>query len=295
MGEAKRRGSLEQRILQARAGGAGIRKLRPEAQVGIAPDNRFCAVAGDGSPRDPAHAIFPILRQHSDKKTHDFVGTGFFVAKCGIFVTARHVLKMVQDDDPRGPFALGIIQLLADGTYVERPVRKIIWSNSADIGIGVCAEMKSPSTDQVLDNPILRMTTRDPSVEEPVFTFAYPDTVVEQHANSTALHTNPHFYEGKIEEHFPERRDSSLLTWPCFQTNMHLHGGASGGPVFDSTGAVFGINTSSMAPWTDVSYVSKIREALGLKIDEIIIEPSSEAGEYFLYEIARMGFASLIE
>jgi hypothetical protein len=256
----------------------------------VAPDGKFVTVSGDGTPQEPSHAVCAVMRQHADQKTIDFVGTGFFAAKGGLFITARHVLSTVYETDGGGPFALGIIQFTPDGGGVERPVRRVVLSDESDTGIGVSAEMTSPARGK-LDNPILRLSTRDPARGEAVFTYAYPDTVTVARDALTELHINPHFYEGQIEEHFPEGRDASLLTWPCFQTSIHLHGGSSGGPVFDSTGAVFGINTASMAPYTDVSYVSKVRDALDLPIDGISIGEGAAPGAYSLRALAETGFA----
>jgi hypothetical protein len=269
MGQAKQRGTYSERLAAAtRTNGAP--RLRAEAQTGIAPDSKFMAVTHDGRPQDLSHAVCAVVRQHADKKTIEFVGTGFFAAKGGLFITARHVLNTVCDDDPRGPFVLGIIQFIPGSGFVERPVSRAAVSNQSDIGIGVSAEMTSPTRGR-LDNPVLRLSTRDPAVGEAVFTYAYPDTVTVPSGGLTQLHINPHFYEGKIEEHFPDRRDASVLTWPCFQTSIHLHGGSSGGPVFDSSGAVFGVNTASMTPYTDVSYVTKVRDAVDLVLDWISV------------------------
>ncbi|WP_186151551.1 S1 family peptidase [Burkholderia gladioli] len=289
MGEAKQRGTRAERVAAATRRD-DLPRIRAEAQIGVAPNGKYSSVSGDGNPQDLSHAVCAVVRQHADKRTIDFVGTGFFVAKSGLFVTARHVLDTVREDDPRGPFGLGIIQFIPGSGFVERPVRSCIVNNHSDIGIGVSAEMTSPTGGR-LDNPVLHLSTRDPAIGEPVFTYAYPDTVTVPCDDITELHINPHFYEGKIEEHFPVRRDASRLTWPCFQTSIHLHGGSSGGPVFDSTGAVFGVNTASMAPYTDVSYVTKVRDALELVIDGISVGEGAEPTSHSLRELAKMGFA----
>ena len=268
----------------------GLPKIRQETQTGVAPEWKFVTMSGEGKKQDLSHAVCAVVRQYADKKTIELVGTGFFVAKGGIFITARHVLNTALDDDPRGPFGLGIIQFIPNSGFVERPVRRCIVSNAADIGFGIAAEMTSPTRGK-LENPVLRLSTRDPKVGEPVFTYAYPDTVMVHREKLTELHLNPHFYEGKIEEHFPDKRDASILTWPCFQTSMHLNGGSSGGPAFDSTGAVFGINTASMAPYTDVSYVTKVKEALNLAIDDVRIGVDATPSVYSLRELAKLGFA----
>lgn len=267
-------------------------KIRQTAQVGKSPDERFFTITADGEIQDPGLAIAPIIRQHPDKKTFDLIGTGFFVAKGGIFITARHVLEAVREVHPNGEFGLGLIQQIQGNAFVERPIIRMILNNSVDIGIGICAPMSSPSRGE-LDNPIVRLSTRDPEIGEHVFTYAYPDTIIEAAGNKSAVYLNPHFYEGRIVDHFPIKRDSAVLTWPCFQTSMHLHGGSSGGPVFDSSGAVFGINTTSLQPDTNISYVTKVRDALGLFIGDLRIGSDTDPGSYSIYELALRGFASV--
>jgi hypothetical protein len=268
------------------------RKTRAEALKGVADESLFLTTTGNGSVVDPSGVVFPILRQFPDKRV-ELAGTGFFVAKGGIFITARHVAELILDANRQPTYGLGIIQLMPGGVFVERPVRKVILNDHVDIAIGVCAEMKSQSNGEILDNRILQLTARDPAVGENVFTYAYPDTVTVPNSSRTEVHVNPHYYQGKIEEHFPVKRDSIVLTWPCFQTSMHLHGGASGGPVFDSRGRVFGINTMSMDPHTDISYVTKVSEALSLVIDGIIIPPATAPAQYSLAQLAELGFASV--
>lgn len=289
MGEANRRGTYAARVAAAQRR-QKLPRTRAEALVGVAPEGKFVAMSDDGAPQDLLHAVCAIVRQHADKKTVDFVGTGFFAAKGGVFITARHVLRAALEEGAGGPYGLGVIQFVPGAGFIERPVRRVVLNNHSDVGIGVSAQMTRP-TGVTLDNPILRLSPRDPAIGEPVFTYAYPDTVTVARDALTEVHINPHFYEGQIVEHFPERRDASVLTWPCFQTSIHLHGGSSGGPVFDSTGAVFGINTTSIAPYTDTSYVSKVRDALDLVIDEISIGENAAPSAYSLRELARRGFA----
>jgi hypothetical protein len=64
-------------------------------------------------------------------------------------------------------------------------------------------------------------------------------------------------FEGRITKHYPERRDSSGITWPCYETDMEIKSGASGGPVIlsGSGGVVFAVNCRSIQPHV-VSYVS---------------------------------------
>lgn len=246
-------------------------KKRQAAQPGIAPEGTYGAINQKGQLVDPAYAIFPILRQHKDVSKKEIVGTGFFVADGGIFITAKHVLESAYEKGPDAPYFLGIIQFMFDGKFTERALRQICWSNSADIGLGVCQEAKHNVTGALLENPKIRIGLRQPKVGEKISTYAYPDSTAEHLGDRTAIHTFPHFYDGQIVEDFPVGRDSAQLSWPCFQTSMHIHGGASGGPVFDSSGMAIGINTASWDPDTDISYVTKIQAALALPINNVIL------------------------
>lgn len=264
-------------------------KGRPIALNGVADPFYFNTKGDDGISKDPSLAIFPILRQYPDK-TLELVGTGFFVATNGIFITARHVLETILNDKGKQAFGLGILQFLGDDNYLQRPIKQVVWSDSVDIAIGICAEMKSP-TRGILRNPIVSITTKDVEVDAPIFTYAYPDTSIGFAKKRQSIHINPHFYQGSIVEHFPERRDSAVITWPCYQTSMHIHGGASGGPVFGPNGKAFGINTSSLDPDTGTSYVTKINAALSLALTNLIIPPAKEPTPISLQELGRLGFA----
>jgi hypothetical protein len=69
----------------------------PPALPGEAAPDRYGGRTGDGLPADLGYAVFPIVRYVEHGKI-DLLGTGFFIATCGVFVTARHVLKAPFDD-----------------------------------------------------------------------------------------------------------------------------------------------------------------------------------------------------
>lgn len=265
----------------------GEAKRRKAAQAGIAPEGSYLASNGDGKFVDLSYAIFPILRQHSDVTKLEIVGTGFFVADPGVFITARHVFETAQESGPGAPYALGMIQFTPGGKFYDRAIRQLVVSESSDIAVGVCQEAKHNGNGAVLRNPRLRLSLRDLEEGEDIVSYAYPDSVTEHLGDKTAVHTNPHFYAGKIVKHYPEKRDSAMMNWPCFQTSMHIHGGASGGPVFDPTGSVFGINTLSLEPQTDVSYVTKIEAALAIVVNDVIVGDAPPRA-YTLEEILRI-------
>jgi hypothetical protein len=72
------------------------------------------------------------------------------------------------------------------------------------------------------------------------------------------------YYEDRIEEYLPAGRDRVMLPGPCWRTSMTIHGGASGGPVFDERGRVFAINStgfgyvSSIVPVFEVAFKAQL-------------------------------------
>jgi hypothetical protein len=90
-------------------------------------------------------------------------------------------------------------------------------------------------------------------------TYAYPRFSNTQDDDSQKVEFNSSYYAGYIREYLPKGRDRILLPGPCYQTCIHIHAGASGGPVFGSHGLAFGIN-STRIDGTDISYVSRISE-----------------------------------
>lgn len=74
---------------------------------------------------------------------------------------------------------------------------------------------------------------------------------------------------GEIIEHLPG--GTPMLRNSCYQTNLSVRGGASGGPVIDQkTGHVIGINSTSfnLSEPPEISFISDIREIFKIPIVE---------------------------
>lgn len=46
---------------------------------------------------------------------------------------------------------------------------------------------------------------------------------------------------GIVTDVFPEKRDSSLLSFPSYDVEAHFIGGMSGGPIFNEAGELCGL------------------------------------------------------
>jgi len=72
--------------------------------------------------------------------------------------------------------------------------------------------------------------------------------------------------------------------------SMHIQGGASGGPVVNSKGNVFGINSTGCDVIGDLepySFITPIVHALELQID------GNDGNKYSLQDLVRLNFISL--
>lgn len=255
--------------------------------IGEAPPGRYSAHAGDGTKADPAHAIFPIVTQQNDG-LFVAIGTGFFVAENGIFITAAHVIDTVLDEsgNPAGPF--GIIQFLPGDNYYVRPIHRTTKHRVADVAVGVATPMHHKVTGAPMPNKILTLSSNPPRVGSPVSTYAYPKTEI-QPGKPQVVRFEPGFFDGFLLEHHPQGRDSVVLPGPCFRTSMVMHGGASGGPVIGPNGAVFAVNSTGFDN-EKLSYVSCISEVLELAIPDVVLLGSPAPRTTTLRELNARGF-----
>lgn len=190
-------------------------------------------------------------------------GTGFFVADCGLFLTAAHVF----DGGPE-PEAFFVPHFLEDGTLLQRPVARVYPHSRADIAVGLVKPMHHVETRERLWNPVVALTADVPSVGEVIFCFAYPlTTVVSNDQGLTAALLNPFWTDGVLEAHFPNGRDRVVHPAHCVQTSLTAYGGSSGAPVMDSSGRAFAVVVSSLEETP--TYAVPVAEALTLEIPAI--------------------------
>lgn len=158
----------------------------------------------------------------------------------------------------------------------------------ADVAVGVAAQMIHNQDGTLLMNQILTLSTVAPELNARIVTYAYPKYASASVNNAQYMNLVPTFYDGELVECLPSWRDRVLLPGPCYRTNIIIHHGASGGPVFSRRGAVFGVNSTGF-DGTDCSYVSRINEILTLTIDGVAI-PGESPRSAQIIELARAGF-----
>lgn len=149
-----------------------------------------------------SEAVFPIVKLESEGQFR-LIGTGFFIAENGVFATAKHVLMDVFDEGDRQTHPISFIQFLPDNRYILRPVLRCTSNTIADVSVGVAAPGHHNTTGAPLPNKIVTLTVVPPIPGARVATYGYPKTV----ARESELHFFPAFYDGLMEEHFPDGRD----------------------------------------------------------------------------------------
>jgi Trypsin-like peptidase domain len=239
---------------------------------------------GDGKVVDPSMAIFPILKQTKDGNFH-LIGTGFFITDNGLFATAKHVLLDVLDANKVQTHPIFLVQFLDNG-YVIRPILRCTSHELADISIGIAVPMNNNISGNPLKNKLLELTQSVPDVGEVVCTYAYPKSVIIP----GEMHFYTDFFEGAIQKVYPNGRDKIMMPGPCAQTSIYIHGGASGGPVFDSSGKVFGVNSTGFEN-EGLSFVTLIRTIENLQLEDVFI-PGNNTGKVSVRELVESSFIS---
>jgi len=236
---------------------------------GTAKRGKFKSKNKRGDNENLQHVVFPILRQEKDGK-FNLVGTGFFICDNGIFISAKHVFTDVIDDNGQCIKPLVIFHFLPDNIYIIRSIERSIVNNRADVGVGILKPLIHKKTKQPLKNNILTLTTKAPEIGEEVVTYAYPNILIDNKNSKQDIHFYPDYYDGTLVKYYANGRDKTFLPNPCYQTNMVIHGGASGGPVFGLKGKVFGVNSTGFFN-DNISFVSRINEILNIQIYPVTI------------------------
>lgn len=220
--------------------------------------------------------VFPIIKvlyYPDETEVHRLVGTGFFFDSDRIFLSARHVFQgreSALDREDAREFALYCVHAVnLERKMVARhiDVESIRTRHDTDIATGRVLTKQFGAGDVLITEEELTHTAHfnyasaeHVPVGTRIWTVAHHLTTVSRPADgSVNINSTSEFFGGTVREHHPEQRDSVMLPWPCYRTDMNSRGGASGGPVFisGSSGVVFAINCTG---WSGdaMSYVTSL-------------------------------------
>jgi len=198
------------------------------------------AMDGDGQRVDPRAGAVPIMRELS-KGRLQIVGTGFYITRYGLFMSAHHVVATLVDE---GKARLGVgyvCHVNEDRTVHLRRIRRAGFCHQADLAVGQADNY----VDQYPQNPLVNMraplTARVPEPGSRVVTCAYPENKVldfTEEGDTPVIASD--YFEGKFLTSVVNS-EHPCMPYPYFETTIGLKGGASGGPVF-SKGQVVGVN-----------------------------------------------------
>ena len=227
------------------------------------------------------------------------IGSGVFVSD-RLIMTARHVVQGYWDiyNDPKigmdrpgkkmADFEMFAVQApgnsAAPALWAASKISPCPYSDLALISV-------VPVDDLAKAQPPLgplRMNILSPVKGEKIAAFGYASTsVLTETAQQVKFQLNPSTSMGTVTEVYPEKRDSSLLSFPSYEVEAHFIGGMSGGPIFNQAGELCGLICSGYddAP---VAYGVVLWPMVGIRIDHHIPGVISEP-PYTIIELARAG------
>lgn len=141
----------------------------------------YIAKTGKGEKSDLNFAIFPILKQVDGESL--FIGTAFFITNTGIFVTAKHVINDVLNEEGKQKYPIVGLQLLPDNKYIIRQVLRCHSNTKSDVVVGVLAQPKDKITGKPLLNKLLVITLIEPKQGSRIVTYAYPGSTTNIDGN----------------------------------------------------------------------------------------------------------------
>ncbi len=251
---------------------------------GSAPDGEFSIL--NSFSQNKTDAVFPIISKNNNGEV-TVLGTGFFISRTGIFVTARHVFENMPEDE-----IIYLIQLVGAKEIIERPIITKWMSLKSDICIGLAAPMQDDSGNHLL-NTRCRLSTKKPVINDSVYTYSFPKSEAENSYDASIIKFNPDFFKGEILQLYPDGRDKTM-NWPCYETNIHIYAGSSGGPVFNENDNVIGVNCSSIEPYVDASFITGVRDIIRGCVH--YIDPSTNiARDIPILELDKQWFTHIVD
>ena len=209
------------------------------------------------------------MAEHLGGQSWRFAGTGFYVAAEGICITAAHnFLRPGHTFPPRPQDVVKspvMIRLLPDGENRFRiemvQVRRILMKSDR-LDIAICeAATSGPKPKR------LRLSSTWPVEGDLVHCYSCPNTAGNIDNITGKLMIGHKNYTGRVTACFPNGRDRTFLPSACFEIEMEAPGGTSGGPVFNSTGQVIGVVSTSMTGSPPLAWATPIAPILDLTFD----------------------------
>lgn len=248
----------------------------------------FLSTDGDKNPIPPQSGIFPLLRE-IEPGTLVVSGTGFYVTRYGLFLSAYHVLAEALENG-QAIYALHVVDGVAQA-HMRRAIRFSSLQQS-DMALGELDNFVEKYPDDSLMNRRATLTTIRPAAGNYAATFAYPENARLDFRSGAPPSIRGDYFDGAILR-LVGVDERPFLRRPHFETSIRIRGGASGGPVFDDLGRVFGVNSrgwdfdGSEEQGNELSSIIPIDEAFELGLANLRIPRNS--WEWEQIPVSRMG------
>ncbi|MDA0733220.1 MAG: serine protease [Chloroflexi bacterium] len=202
------------------------------------------------------------------------VGTGFYISRYGLFMSAKHVLETLINES-KANLDVGYVCHRGVGNTIHlRRIRRVSFLNPQDIAVGQADNYVEQFPKDPLRNMRVKLTTDLPLPGDSVITYAYPQNEILDFTRTDAVPVIAgDYFQGEFIRSV-DKSDHPFMQYPYFETTIKLRSGASGGPVFDSKGRVIGINCRG---WdfgvedegTELSSMVPVSAALDLKCEPL--------------------------
>lgn len=218
----------------------------------------------------------------------------------GLYLTAAHVmqdfLSNFGDTNKHGNFTVWLVHL-HKGPLMEIWALDKFWlPGNTDIAVLHAI----PYTEETTKLPGVNTVGIDlepPAIGSRVFAFGFHSTKGQVSFNDKGrmklgIWGEPAVAVGEIRDIHPQRRDASLLNFPCFQINARFDGGMSGGPIFSDKGNLCGIVVTNYAlhekDEESISYGATLWPIMAAPLN-IDIRTGLPCENYCLIELAKQG------
>jgi hypothetical protein len=268
---------------------------------GTATDGTWRIVTSDRDESNGRQAICAIVKRLcsssmslSGTDDGELIGTGFYLVPNGGFATAKHVALEAIEAINQDQNSVGLIYLLSNGLLVFRPVWRFFLHPTADLSFGVPHELYDNKTGHSYRAKVLTLDRKAPPVGGRISTWAYSlHRRVRDASRGNMLHFEPAFHDGILEQIHTDRGPARRIKPPYYQTNIHLYGGASGGPVFNENGQVFGVASCSYEGAVDFAFVTPIGGILEIELHDTDVGDGQGSRTVTVGELARLGRISI--
>jgi hypothetical protein len=213
----------------------------------------------DNSPGGPVEEVaLRVFVELPDWEIH-ILGTATLIGS-SLAVTAKHVIEAsmrwfkvaknsVGGKELEGA-SLRLLQILPGPVYRLWNVSNA-WITSSDIAILHLNLDRTPEADPTVEWRCLPLRVTPPPTGQKVVAFGYRESQIQvtKGPNGQAhidFNDKPTTSAGVVGRIFPERRDSSMLNFPCFEVHAQFAPGMSGGLVLDEDGWLCGLVCSAV-------------------------------------------------